>query len=147
MKMSDDGDDDGGGPSASNSDLFEQALNKQAGSGGSRTGHRSTVAQYRVLQLDERTLLSLQPNEVFIVKYPTPARRNQYYKNMIPEIKIHLSPHCRRFFHEDDFELEYLKHGHCPCCRVTELDAPDQDGDTGEGSATATKDSGSSKRG
>ncbi|GMF31371.1 unnamed protein product [Phytophthora lilii] len=103
-------------------DLFEQALNKQA-TYGSSVGHRSGAAQYRVLQLDARTLRALRPNEVYIVKYPTRAVRPKYYKNMIPEIKIHLSPHCRRFFHEEDFEFEYLKAGHCPCCQVAELAA------------------------
>ncbi|GMF52525.1 unnamed protein product [Phytophthora fragariaefolia] len=101
-------------------DLFEHALNKQA-TYGSSVGHRSGAAQYRVLQLDARTLSALRPNEVFIVKYPTRAVRPKYFKNMIPEIKIHLSPHCRRFFHEEDFEFEYLKAGHCPCCQVAEL--------------------------
>ncbi|KAG1709205.1 hypothetical protein DVH05_019849 [Phytophthora capsici] len=103
-------------------DLFEQALNKQATYGAS-VGHRSGTAPYRVLQLDARTLRALRPNEVFIVKYPTRALRPKYYKNMIPEIKIYLSPHCRRFFHEEDFEFEYLKAGHCPCCQVPELAA------------------------
>ncbi|RLN56691.1 hypothetical protein BBJ29_006329 [Phytophthora kernoviae] len=103
-------------------DLFEQALNRQA-TYGSSVGHRSTAAPYRVLQLDAQTLRALRPNDVFIVKYPTRALRPKYYKNMIPEIKIHLSPHCRRFFHEEDFEFEYLKAGHCPCCQMKELEA------------------------
>ncbi|RLN15216.1 hypothetical protein BBJ28_00011620 [Nothophytophthora sp. Chile5] len=103
-------------------DLFEQALNKQA-TYGAGVGHRSGAAQYRVLQVDARTLQALRPSEVFIAKYPTRALRPKYYKNMIPELKIHLSPHCRRFFHEEDFEFEYLKAGHCPCCQVAELSA------------------------
>ncbi|KAI9985818.1 hypothetical protein PInf_024591 [Phytophthora infestans] len=103
-------------------DLFEQALNRQA-TYGSSVGHRSGAAHYRVLQLDARTLRALRPTEVFIVKYPTRALRPKYYKNMIPEIKIYLSPQCRRFFHEEDFEFEYLKAGHCPCCQVPELAA------------------------
>lgn len=103
-------------------DLFEQALNRQA-TYGAGVGHRSGAAQYRVLELDAPTLRALRPSEVFIVKYPTRAIRPKYYKNMIPEIKIHLSPHCRRFFHEEDFEFAYLKAGHCPCCQVPELSA------------------------
>lgn len=119
-------DDDEPGPvedsAKDGTDLFEQALNRQATYGPS-VGHRSGAVQYRVLQLDARTLTALRPSEVFIVKYPTRAVRPKYYKNMIPEIKIHLSPHCRRFFHEEDFEFEYLKAGHCPCCQVAELTA------------------------
>lgn len=129
MKFGDDDDENnsnnsgggGGRRGNSNTDLFELALNRQASFGPSSTGHRSAVAQYRVLQVDERVLLSLSPSEVFVVKYPSPLVRNKYFKNMIPEIKIHLSPHCRRFFHEEDFEFEYLKAGHCPCCRVQEM--------------------------
>ncbi|TYZ58414.1 hypothetical protein PybrP1_004246 [[Pythium] brassicae (nom. inval.)] len=129
------GDDDGeterqsSNPSNSG-DLFEFALNRQSslghsagsgGGGGASTGHRSGAAQYHALQVDERVLLSLNPNEVFIVRYPSPLVRAKFFKNMIPELKIHLSPHCRRFFHEEDFEFEYLKAGHCPCCRVREM--------------------------
>ncbi|KAF1322110.1 Intraflagellar transport protein, partial [Globisporangium splendens] len=132
MKFGDDGDDNnngrrtnsGGNDSGSKGDLFDMALNRQA-SYGSNTGHRSSAAQYRVLQVDERVLLSLNPSDVFIVKYSSPLVRHKYYKNMIPEIKIHFSPHCRRFFHEEDFEFEYLKAGHCLCCRVPEMEALD----------------------
>lgn len=119
-------DDDSGSMNnnSSSGDLFELALNRQASYGPTSTaGHRSSTAQYRVLELDARVLASLNPSEVFIVKYPSPLVRAKFYKNMIPEIKIHLSPHCRRFFHEEDFEFEYLKAGHCPCCRVREVEA------------------------
>ncbi|KDO17556.1 hypothetical protein SPRG_16788 [Saprolegnia parasitica CBS 223.65] len=92
--------------------LFERALNKQGGHGRG--------APYRVLVVDAKVLLSLRPNEVFVVKYPTKALRYKYYKNMIPDIKVHLSPSCRMFFHEDDFEFEHLRQGCCPYCRVDE---------------------------
>lgn len=128
LKLTDDDDENNNGSSnrnqrggANGGDCFEQALNKQ-GNYGSSSGHRSAVPQYRVVQVDERVLLSLKPSEVFIVKYPTKALRYRYFKNMIPDIKIHFSPHCRRFFHEEDFEFEYLKLGHCPCCRVAEME-------------------------
>lgn len=98
-------------------DLFEMALNKQSNYQSSK-GHRSTVPTYRVLTVDQQVLLSLVPSEVFIVKYPSSAIRPRYYKNMIPDIKIQYSPHCRRFFHQEDYELEFLKHGYCPCCRM-----------------------------
>lgn len=133
MKFGDDDEESNSGRRGNNSaptDLFELALNRQASFGPSSTGHRSAVAQYRVLQVDERVLRSLNPSEVFIVKYPSPLVRNKYFKNMIPEIKIHLSPHCRRFFHEEDFEFEYLKAGHCPCCRIKEMESlNDNNGD------------------
>ncbi|KAI9911683.1 hypothetical protein PsorP6_009815 [Peronosclerospora sorghi] len=40
---------------------------------------------------------------------------------MIPELKIHLSPHCREIFYEEDFEFGYLRAGHCPCYQIAEL--------------------------
>ncbi|RLN61284.1 hypothetical protein BBJ28_00011104 [Nothophytophthora sp. Chile5] len=136
MKMNDDDDQEPVEETPKDgADLFEQALNKQA-TYGAGVGHRSGAAQYRVLQVDARTLQALRPNEVFIAKYPTRALRPKYYKNMIPELKIHLSPHCRRFFHEEDFEFEYLKAGHCPCCQVAELSAlnPPEDNDENDAS-------------
>lgn len=102
-------------------DLFEMALNKHTSRMVS-SGHRSNGPTYRVLQVDDRVLAGLKPTEVFVLKYPTQGVRNKYYKNMIPDIKIHFSPHCRRFFHEEDFELEYIKEGYCPCCRISELE-------------------------
>lgn len=123
MKFGDDDADSDRHAGASSGDLFEFALNRQASFGSSSGGHRSGAAQYHVLQVDERVLRSLNPSEVFIVRYPSPLVRAKFFKNMIPELKIHLSPHCRRFFHEDDFEFEYLKAGHCPCCRVREMEA------------------------
>ncbi|KAF0696653.1 Aste57867_12634 [Aphanomyces stellatus] len=98
---------------ASGAQLFERALNKQSIPRGS---------PYRVLQIDGKVLASLKPNEVFVVKYPTKALRWKFYKNMIPEIKVHFSPSCRKFFHEDDFEFEYLRDGCCAYCRLPELD-------------------------
>jgi intraflagellar transport protein 122 len=122
-------------------DLFEAALNRQANYVGG-AGHRSQIAEYKVLQIDEKTLASLNPNDIFIVKYPTKALRYKFYKNMIPEIKVHFSPHCRRFFHEEDFEFEYLKTGVCPCCRLPEMDTPENNPTT---TATNTQNSSNKK--
>ncbi|KAE8914051.1 Intraflagellar transport protein [Phytophthora fragariae] len=143
MKLDDDDPEPVDDSARDGGDLFEQALNKKATYGPS-VGHRSGAAQYRVLQLDARTLRALRPNEVFIVKYPTRAVRPKFYKNMIPEIKIHLSPQCRRFFHEEDFEFEYLKAGHCPCCQVAELaalnpPAPEDDNDAADALLNGSK--------
>lgn len=104
-------------------DRFEQALERQAIAIASH-GNRTRNTSYRVLQLDEETLRSLHPNDVFIIKYPTMALGYRYFRNMIPEIRLFLCCHCRRFFHEEDFELVMLKNGHCPCCRYSEFDPP-----------------------
>nr|CCA20383.1 PREDICTED: similar to WD repeat domain 10 isoform 2 putative [Albugo laibachii Nc14] len=94
-------------------DLFEKALQRQAiASHGKR-------ASYRILQLDQETLRSLHPTDIFIIKYPTKALPYRYFRNMIPEIHLILCSHCRRFFHEEDFELVLLQRGECPCCRHT----------------------------
>ncbi|CAK4696321.1 hypothetical protein AeMF1_011920 [Aphanomyces euteiches] len=116
MKLDDDDPASGGSSDsskASGSQLFERALNRQTIPRGS---------PYKVLQIDGKILAALKPNEVFVVKYPTKALRWKFYKNMIPDIKIHLSPLCHKFFHEDDFEFEYLRDGACVYCRVPELD-------------------------
>ncbi|KDO34835.1 hypothetical protein SPRG_00896 [Saprolegnia parasitica CBS 223.65] len=34
----------------------------------------------------------------------------------MPDIKVHVSPSCRMFFHEDDFEVEHLRQGCCTYC-------------------------------
>ncbi|RHY86259.1 hypothetical protein DYB35_010538 [Aphanomyces astaci] len=118
MRLGDDADVGGGshndkGKPLSGAHLFEKILNRQAIARGSA---------YKVLQVDAKTLALLKPNEVFVVKYPTKALRCKFYKNMIPDIKLHLSPACRKFFHEDDFEFDYLRDGGCVYCRLPELD-------------------------
>ncbi|ETV94469.1 hypothetical protein H310_11793 [Aphanomyces invadans] len=115
MRLGDDNDPDHADKPVvlSGSQMFEKALNRQAIARG---------AGYKVLQIDAKILAALKPNEVFVVRYPTKALRCKFYKNMIPDIKVHLSPACRKFFHEDDFEFEYLRDGACAYCRLPELD-------------------------
>ena len=104
------------------SDLFEDALNRaHEDSNGKHT--------YSCLRLSRKILQSLNSIEIFIVEYPTKAVRNKYYKNMIPEIRIHYSPNCRKFFHEDDFEFECLKKGWCPFCRCIEEETAEKQND------------------
>ena len=79
-----------------------------------------TVGIYSPIVVDKNTLISLQRDEILIVKWPSPGMRNKYYRNMMPELPISLCKKCNHFFHEEDFEFEVLKLGKCPVCRSKE---------------------------
>lgn len=93
--------------------LFDTQLGRQVCSSSDGKG-------YKPLLLDSNVLKSLREEEVFILEYPGSLIRNKYYKNMIPEIKLRNCPSCRKFFHEDDFDFEYLKKLRCPFCHTGE---------------------------
>ncbi|CAH1993982.1 unnamed protein product [Acanthoscelides obtectus] len=63
-----------------------------------------------------KTLLSLDSSAVLITKWRPPLRY-QYYRNLLPDVRITSCETCFRFFHVDDFELQVLQLGHCPLCR------------------------------
>lgn len=91
--------------------LFEQQLSRQANNNGKK---------YIPLKLDRATLTSLEPDLVYVQKFPCRSLRNKYFKTMIPEIHIRMCESCRKFFHEDDFDFEFLKTGGCPVCHYSE---------------------------
>lgn len=72
--------------------------------------------------VDRKTLESMNHEEVFILPpfSKSSPTTSQFYKNMDPEdFGIVLSKHCRKFFHEENFELKYLKNGcRCPISRA-----------------------------
>jgi len=92
---------------------------------------QSNKAQYRPVVVDAKVLKSMDREEVFIVN-PELADidqtdmdlelRTRFFKNLIPDMNIRLCEHCSHFFHEDDFELLYLKKGYCPFCRKKDAD-------------------------
>lgn len=88
--------------------------------------------KYTDVTVDRKTLQKLRLDEVYVCSPSTylsneidkPANRlpkRRYFKNMIPEIGIAMSQKCHRFFHEEDFELAYLKSGKCPISRVQDI--------------------------
>eukprot|EP00002_Diphylleia_rotans_P020026 TRINITY_DN3881_c0_g1_i4.p1 TRINITY_DN3881_c0_g1~~TRINITY_DN3881_c0_g1_i4.p1 ORF type:complete len:1192 (+),score=257.48 TRINITY_DN3881_c0_g1_i4:236-3811(+) len=68
------------------------------------------------IRVNESILRSMQRNEVFIKKWPTPALKTQYFKSMIPEAPIVMCHGCNRFYDEEEYELVILQKGFCPFC-------------------------------
>lgn len=106
MSLGNDGDGDDDDDEMDGDELFNrQLLNFEAGEA------------YSLIRVDTKTLSSLRKSEVFVVSWPTPGMRMQFFRNMIPDIAISLCPTCNHFFHEEDFEFSVLQKGHCPFCR------------------------------
>ncbi|XP_065214169.1 intraflagellar transport protein 122 homolog [Planococcus citri] len=63
------------------------------------------------------TLLSMDINLVLICRWPKPLRY-RYYRNLVPELQIIACSSCFKIFHIDDYEMEVLRKGCCPYCRV-----------------------------
>ncbi|KAF4531888.1 hypothetical protein B566_EDAN000917 [Ephemera danica] len=70
-----------------------------------------------LVKVDKTTLLSLEPREVVILQWPKPLK-NQYYRNVLPDVPIAHCATCNKVFHVDDFELQSLQKGYCPFCRT-----------------------------
>ena len=66
--------------------------------------------------VDRKALQSMQPGEVIVAKWPEPLR-NQYFRNLLPDMSITKCESCNKMFHTDDYELQLLQKGHCPFCR------------------------------
>jgi uncharacterized paraquat-inducible protein A len=75
------------------------------------------VSGYAPVKVDRRTLESFNREEVYATKTPF-SDKVRFYKNMIPEIGIAICHECRQFFHEEDYEYEFLKQGGCPFCKT-----------------------------
>lgn len=60
----------------------------------------------------------LSLNEVLVVDWPKPLRK-QFYRNMVPDaISVSQCSYCNKFFQTDDFESQLLMHGVCLFCRT-----------------------------
>jgi len=103
MQFGDDVANDGG----EGGDLFSRWLMNAA----------TDATKYRPVTVDRKCLSSLRSSEVFIVRWKGKGLRNQYYKNMIPEISIALCENCNHFFHQEEYEISLLKGEGCPYCR------------------------------
>ncbi|KAJ1434177.1 hypothetical protein B484DRAFT_394171 [Ochromonadaceae sp. CCMP2298] len=92
-------------------DLFTRCLNltleKQKGA-------------YTPVKVDANTLLNIPRAEVFVCRPSQGSQRKRatFYRNMLPEIPIAISPPCHRFFHLEDFEFAYLSGKKCPYSRL-----------------------------
>jgi len=81
-------------------------------------------APYQVVRVDRETLADIPPEEVFIVDYSrfSPFLPTKYYRSMIPDIPVTLCKECGQFFHQETWELEYLKTGKCPYCEAVDCE-------------------------
>jgi len=74
---------------------------------------------YSPLVVPAKVLRQTSFEQVFIVRRPAPARRWQFFKNIIPDVRILKCPQCHSFFHEEDLETACLSNGHkCPLCKA-----------------------------
>jgi len=73
---------------------------------------------YQVVRVDRETLAAIPPEEVYIVDRTqhSPYLPVQFYRLMIPDIPVTLCKFCGRFYHQETWELEYLKQEKCPFC-------------------------------
>ena len=75
---------------------------------------------YRILELDEAVLKSLNENEIFTIDMRSVNKTYQvrFFKNMKKDIPITKCKFCHRFFKLEEFENAFLKCGnHCPLCK------------------------------
>lgn len=79
---------------------------------------------YQVVRVDRETLVEVPPEEVFIIdgSKVSPHLPIQYYRLMIPDIPVTLCKVCGHFFHQETWELEFLKTGSCPFCKAEECE-------------------------
>ncbi|CUG87361.1 WD40 repeat-containing protein, putative [Bodo saltans] len=64
-------------------------------------------------------LRQFRSDEVFIVKQGNGNLpiQNKYYRVMVAGVGITLCPGCQLFFHDEEYELEYMKGNGCAVCR------------------------------
>eukprot|EP00727_Mastigamoeba_balamuthi_P011662 m51a1_g7118 putative intraflagellar transport protein 122 homolog isoform x2 (1281) ;mRNA; r:111972-117314 len=71
------------------------------------------------LRVGISVLESLRKTDVFVMRWPSPHVRTQYFKSVVSETPIVLCPACNHFFHEEDYELAVIQKNCCPFCRST----------------------------
>ncbi|CAD7929537.1 unnamed protein product [Amoebophrya sp. A120] len=81
---------------------------------------------YAVLTVDREVLQEMPPEEVFVMDYShqSPQLGLKFYKNVIPEMHIHLCNSCGKFFHAQAWEKETLASEKCPFCFASTLTKP-----------------------
>ena len=75
---------------------------------------------YRILELDEMALKSLNESDIFIIDQRNLNKTYQvrFFKNRKKELAITMCKFCYRFFKLEEFENAFLKCGnHCPLCK------------------------------
>lgn len=65
--------------------------------------------------VNRSVLRSMNFSDVIICSWPPPLR-NQYFRNLMPDVQITKCKSCNKLFHSDDYELQVLQKNHCPFC-------------------------------
>ena len=73
---------------------------------------------YEPMKVPGRVLKQTKMEDVFVVKWKCPGKRWQFYKNVIPDVRVNICNNCNMFFHDEDLETACLSNGNrCPFCR------------------------------
>lgn len=80
--------------------------------------------EYKPIEVDEFMLKSMRYEEVYILDYShfNPNYPKRYFKNITPNIPVHMCENCCKFFVLDEYEMSYMELGHCPFCKHVEKD-------------------------
>jgi len=69
---------------------------------------------YIPLIAEERLLRQIDDGATYITK----GLKYQFFRNILNEISVMLSPHYGKFFHSAEYELAVLRDGRCPLSRL-----------------------------
>ena len=96
-------------------DLFAQCLLENTEQG-------ENPENYKPVRVDENVMRSMRWEEVFIqdMSHFSKNMPKRYFKNMVPDVAIHMCENCGRFFIQDEYEFAYMENGHCPFCKNVE---------------------------
>ena len=95
-------------------DLFSKSINTSLFSQESQN--------YSPTLVDERTLKSIDCEEVFMLHPLKSGTTTRFFKNTISDIGISVCRYCHHFFHEQDFEFSVLEGDGCVVCRKSSRD-------------------------
>mmetsp|Transcript_39028 Transcript_39028/g.59440 ORF Transcript_39028/g.59440 Transcript_39028/m.59440 type:complete len:188 (+) Transcript_39028:3176-3739(+) len=102
-------------------DLFTQKMLEQPETMSGPEGSRP-------VEVDERVLMNMRYEEVFIIKYTKFCEKMpmRFFKSMVPDVSITMCENCCKFFLQDEYEFSYIEKGHCPFCKNIEKDKATQ---------------------
>jgi intraflagellar transport protein 122 len=78
-----------------------------------------TKGEYLPFVCNAEMLRRFRRDEVFVVRqgFGLLPMQNRYFRVMVQGVGITLCEGCQRFFHDEEYELEYMKGNGCPLCR------------------------------
>ncbi|KAI9141423.1 intraflagellar transport protein [Paraphysoderma sedebokerense] len=76
-----------------------------------------TDGKFEPVKVDRKTLLSMNPEDVFIENWGYHCIGVRYFRLVVPDVMLTVCDGCKHFFHSEDFEFLIVQHGMCPFCR------------------------------